>query len=307
MSIDLLQAMKVYVCVVESGGFSRAAPLLQLQRPAVSKVVQGLENQLGTRLLNRTTRKMSLTAEGKVFYEHSISILNDVENTFNLLRPDQHKPKGKLRLELPVALIDTIISELNDFKYKYPEIELIIGVTDQITHIIEAGVDCAVRIGELESSDLIARPLGYLPFLTCAAPKYIEQYGEPKDLVDLAKNHLAIQYFTRLEVRPADFNFIVNDKETSIKIKNSILTNETGAYIACGLAGLGIIQTLATTLEVYLLNNQLVPVLTDIKNIKRKVSVVYANREYLAPKIRVFIDWLVNLFHHKFKQYEVAQ
>lgn len=299
MSIDLLQAMKVYVCVIESGSFSRAAPLLQLQRPAVSKIVQGLESHLGIRLLNRTTRKMSLTAEGKVFYEHSITLLRDIENTFNLLKPEQHKPKGKLRLELPVALVSIIIPELGDFKNKYPDIELVIGVTDQMTHIIENGVDCAVRIGELENSDLIARPLTYLPILTCAAPKYLEQYGEPKDLVDLAKNHLAIQYFTRLDVKPIDFHFMVNNKVTAVKVKNSVLINQTEAYVACGLAGLGIIQTLSIILEPYILEKKLVPVLPDIANIGRKVSVVYANREYLAPKIRVFIDWLVELFKKK--------
>jgi len=199
--MDQLQTMQIYVQVVDSGSFTQAAEVLQLHRPTITKAVQQLERELGVRLLHRTTRKVSVTTEGGEFYQRCRRLLEEVNDTFNSFTSHAVVPTGRLRLDLPVTLAKSvIIPALPDFQKRYPQIELILGATDQPVDLFDDGIDCVVRLGELKDSSLVARRIGAIPMVTCASPEYLERHGMPMNLEDLDQ-HRAVNFFTGASAR----------------------------------------------------------------------------------------------------------
>ncbi|WP_313475401.1 LysR substrate-binding domain-containing protein [Stutzerimonas kunmingensis] len=293
--MDQLQTMQIYVQVVDSGSFTQAAEVLQLHRPTITKAVQQLERVLGVRLLHRTTRKVSVTIEGGEFYQRCRRLLEEVNDTFDSFAGHAVNPTGRLRLDLPVTLAKSvIIPALPDFQKRYPQIEMILGATDQPVDLFNDGVDCAVRLGELKDSSLVARRIGAIPMVTCASPQYLERYGMPQNLEDL-EQHRAVNFFTGRERKVVHWAFCVKNTTVTRRLKSGIMTNESEALLACGLAGLGLLQGVRPALQPYLDKGLLVQVLADFPALPKPVSVLYPSRSHLAPKVRVFIDWLTDL------------
>ena len=298
--MDVFHSMQVFVSVIETGSFTRAAQALHLHRPAVSKTIQLLEQQLGGRLLNRTTRQVNLTPEGEAFYERCKSLLADVSETMSSLGNRPARLVGKLRVDMPVSLAKLlIIPSLMDFQSLYPGIELTIGASDKPIDMLSEGVDCVVRMGELEDSSLIASSIGYLPMVTCAAPSYIERYGTPQSLADLG-THRAVNYFSGNNPRPIEWVFNVDRQVKAMRLESGIRVNDTEAFVASALAGFGLLQGLEISVRSHLQDGSLVQVLSDYEVPAKRVSILYPHRELLPPKVEVFIEWLKALMttHH---------
>lgn len=298
--MDVFHSMQVFVSVIETGSFTKAAQALDLHRPAVSKTIQLLEQQLGGRLLNRTTRQVSLTPDGEAFYERCKSLLADVSETMSSLGNRPARLSGKLRVDMPVSLAKLlIIPSLMDFQGLYPGIELTIGASDKPIDMLSEGVDCVVRMGELEDSSLIASSIGYLPMVTCAAPSYIERYGTPQSLADLG-THRAVNYFSGNNPRPMEWLFKVDRQVKAMRLESGIRVNDTEAFVASALAGFGLLQGLEISVRSHLQDGSLVQVLSDYEVPAKRVSILYPHRELLPPKVEVFIEWLKALMttHH---------
>ncbi|WP_321953794.1 LysR family transcriptional regulator [Paraburkholderia bannensis] len=296
--MDRLRTMQIYVNIVERGSFTQAAEALQLHRPAVTKAVQQLETELGIRLLNRSTRRVSTTAEGEAFYQRCVQLLANVNDTFASFAQfaqNRPQPKGRLRLELPVALAKAmVVPALPDFQQRYPQVEIVLGVNDQPADLIGEGIDCVVRVGALKDSGLIARQIGMVQMATCASPAYLARHGVPRTLDDL-QAHKAVNFFSGRNRRVMEWAFRHGGKTVTLKLPSGMLTDNFDALLACGLAGCGIVQALRPALQPYLDTGHLVEVLPNVAPVPKPVSVMYPNRDHLPGKVRVFIDWISEL------------
>ncbi|WP_233834492.1 LysR family transcriptional regulator [Paraburkholderia sp. ZP32-5] len=294
--MDRLQAMQVFTRVVDTNSFTRAAETLDLPRASVTTIIQNLESFLGTRLMHRTTRRLSLTPDGAAYYERCVRILADVEETEASFQSGNKKPHGKLRIDMPGSIGRLIvIPSLCEFHTRYPDIDLQLGLTDRPVDLLQEGVDCVVRVGALQDSSLVARRIGLFEGVTCAAPDYIERAGMPASLEDL-DNHKAVNYFSSRTGRTLDWAFMVEGKEVEVKMKSIVSVNDADAYVTCGLEGFGLIQPARFMVLPHLRSGQLVEVLPELKPMPMPISAVYPHSRHLSPKVRVFVDWIAEVF-----------
>lgn len=294
--MDRFFAMKVFTRVVESRSFVKAAESLQLAAPQVSRTVQALEAHLGARLLNRTTRSISVTDDGEAYYQRSIRVLAEVDEMEAELTHAKLNPKGRLKVNLPALVAKmVIIPALPDFFERYPDIEIEMGLSDRQVDIVEEGVDCVLRTGELEDSGLVARRIGNMRRITCASPAYIEKYGEPKTIEDL-HNHIGVNYVSSNTGRMRGWDYVVNGVVETIDMHGLIAVNDVDAYVSCGLHGLGLLKTAIFPIAQYLETGELIEVLKDYCSPPRAISIMYARNRHLPRKVRVFADWVAEVF-----------
>jgi DNA-binding transcriptional LysR family regulator len=296
----MLELMTIFVKVVELRSFTKAADALQLHRPAVSKSIQQLEVDLGVKLLHRTTRSLSVTAEGDEIYQRAKALLGDVNEMMASVSPTQ-PPRGRLRIDAPLALTHTIlIPSLNEFQALYPQIEIVLTASDRLTDMVSEGVDCVIRLGELVDSSFISRRVGTVRMATCAAPAYLEKYGTPLTPDDLV-HHNAIHFFSEHSREVMEWKFVMDGKVISRRPGSSMLVNNSDVLLSCGLAGLGMLHALQTALDPHIQSGELREVLTDYATVTKPVSILFPDRRYLSPKVRVFIDWFSKVFAAKFQ------
>ncbi|MEM5366647.1 LysR family transcriptional regulator [Paraburkholderia azotifigens] len=294
--MDRLQAMQVFTRVVDTNSFTRAAETLDLPRASVTTIIQNLEAFLGTRLLHRTTRRLSLTPDGAAYYERCVRILADVEETEASFQSGNKKPSGKLRVDMPGSIGRLlVIPALCEFHAKYPDIDLQLGLSDRPVDLLQEGVDCVVRVGALQDSSLVARRIGLFEGVSCAAPAYIERAGIPQTIEDLDQ-HKAVNYFSSRTGRIMDWSFLVDGKEVEVKMKGVVSVNDADAYVTCGLEGFGLIQPPLFMVLPHLRSGQLVEVLPDLKPLPMPISAVYPHSRHLSSKVRVFVDWIAEIF-----------
>jgi LysR family transcriptional regulator for bpeEF and oprC len=294
--MDRFLAMKVFVRVVESGSFSKAADALRLPAASVSRTLQALEAHLGARLLNRTTRSISITEDGEVYYERCVRVLGEVDDMESALARSKLSPKGTVRVSLPALMAkSTIIGVLPEFSAKYPDIRLELSLTDKQVDLIEAGVDCVIRVGAVGDVGLVAKRIGCYSQVTCAAPSYLEKYGEPKTLEDL-ENHVCVDYVVSKTGRVRGWEFVTNGETRSVAMKSMLAVNDADSYVACGLAGLGLIQASSYTLARYMENGALKEVLAGFPSYPRVVSIMYAANRHQPRRVRVFIEWIAEVY-----------
>lgn len=295
MHPTMLDSMKVFVQVVELRSFTKAADALQLHRPAVTRAIQQIEADLGVKLLHRTTRSLSLTTEGEAFYQRARLLLLEVSDLMASFSPTQ-PPRGRLRIDAPLALTHGIlVPALADFQSLYPDIEMVLTASDRKADLVAEGIDCAIRLGELDDSSFISRRLGRVRMATCAAPSYLEKYGTPLTPDDLI-HHKAVNFFSEHSREVMAWNFVVDGKTVARRPGSSMLVNNSDVLLSCGLAGLGMLHALRTALEPSIATGRLQEVLTPYATVTKPVSILYPDRRYLSPKVRVFIDWFSALF-----------
>lgn len=295
MHPTMLDSMKVFVQVVELRSFTKAADALQLHRPAVTRAIQQIEADLGVKLLHRTTRSLSLTAEGEAFYQRARLLLLEVSDLMASFSPTQ-PPRGRLRIDAPLALTHGIlVPALADFQSLYPDIEMVLTASDRKADLVVEGIDCAIRLGELDDSSFISRRLGRVRMATCAAPSYLEKYGTPLTPDDLI-HHKAVNFFSEHSREVMAWNFVVDGETVVRRPGSSMLVNNSDVLLSCGLAGLGMLHALRTALEPSIATGRLQEVLTPYATVTKPVSILYPDRRYLSPKVRVFIDWFSALF-----------
>lgn len=294
--MDRFQAMQIYTRVVEADSFSLAADSLGLPRSTVSTTIQKLERSLKVRLLNRTTRRLSMTPDGASYYERCKQLLAELEDLESSFRQVNQLPSGRLRLEMTPSIGRRILMPaLCEFHSLYPDIELAIGMSDRPVDLVREAVDCAIRIGELEDSSLVARRIGTFAGITCASPSYLERFGEPKTIDELAQ-HRAVHYFSSRTGRVIDWSFMVDGKQHDVQLNSMVSVNDGEAYVKCGLQGIGLIQVPRYLVSPLLESGELVEVLPQWTPPPLPISVVYLHNRHLSPKVRVFVDWVSELF-----------
>jgi LysR family transcriptional regulator for bpeEF and oprC len=295
--MNKLQAMEVFVQVVDAGGFTRAADNLRLPKATVSTLVQSLEQALQVKLLHRTTRQISVTADGAAYYERCLRILNDVRDAEEALSRNRLSPSGRLRVDVSVALANwLLIPALSTFFERYPDIELDLGCGDRPVDLIEEGVDCAVRGGNLSDSSLIARRVGILQFINCASPAYLRKHGYPAHPNELATGHRCINYFSSKTGKSHEWDFMRGEESLTITPPGSLRVNDATADLRAGLEGLGIVRLTTYSADRYLRSGELEAVLTDWSSAPMPVQVVYPQNRHLSAKVRVFVEWVADLF-----------
>lgn len=295
---NMFELMGIFVQVVELRSFTKAADALQLHRPAVSKAVQHLEDELGVKLLHRTTRSLNTTAEGDEIYQRAKALLADVNDLKASYSPNQ-PPRGRLRIDAPLALTHTIlIPSLAEFQARYPEIEIVLTASDSLTNLVQEGIDCVIRLGELDDSSFISRRVGNVVMATCAAPSYLEKYGTPLTPDDL-RHHKAINFFSEHSREVMEWKFVSAGDIISRRPGSQMLVNNSDVLLSCGLAGMGMVHALRAALIPHIQSGRLTEVLTDFTPVTKPVSILYPDRRYLAPKVRVFIYWFSAMFAEK--------
>jgi len=295
--MDQLLAIRAYARVVEAGNFTRAADSLDLPKTSLSKLVQELEAHLGVRLLQRTTRRVTVTPEGRDYYDKTARILKDLEDIDSSLNLARSKPRGQLRIDVGGSTArDVLIPALPAFLALYPDIRIDLGVSDRAVDLIGDNVDCVIRGGPLDNSSLVARALGTAPMVTCATPAYLAQFGTPAYPDELKNGHRLVSYVSTQNGRAVPFRFLRGQEKTEIKVEHRVGVNESNAHLAAGLAGLGIIQTFAYAAGPALRDGSLVEILQAWRPAPYPFHVVYPQSRHLTQRLRVFIDWLVATF-----------
>ncbi len=248
------------------------------------------------RLFQRTTRKVALTAEGERFYERVQEILAGISAATSMFDRSGATLAGRLRVDIPTAFAQMkFIKSLKEFTASYPGINMVLGVTDRAVDLIGEGIDCALRIGDLSDSTLIARPIAMATMVTCAAPEYLHEHGEPETLDDLA-SHRGVNFLSGQSNRTLPWHFSVKGQDRAFVSNAGITVTESNAYVQCGVSGFGIIQAPGITVAKHLDSRGLVEILKPYRPAPRPVSLLYPSRTHLAPQVQVFIEWLRERF-----------
>ena len=292
--MDQIRTMEIFRSVAECCSFSQAAAQLDLPRPTVTNAVQRLEQQLGTRLLQRTTRKVSLTVEGSLYLERCIRLLGEFDELGAMFTGPGHQPRGLVRVDLPERMAHLeLIPRLPEFLRAYPDIQLRIGASDRVADLVAEGIDCAVRVGTLRDSSLVARRIGELGLHNLAARDYLAQHGTPRTPADLA-DHYEVKYYSSQAGRDLSWEYHQDGVDISVPMRSLISVTSTEAYMASCRAGLGLIQAPRTGIAALLASGELVEVLPQWRARPMPVSVVYAHNRHLSARVRVFVDWLID-------------
>ena len=296
--MDRIAAMNAFVRVVEAGTFTKAADTLDVPNATVTRLIQGLEEDLKVRLLHRTTRSVTVTPEGATYYERVVRLLAELTDIESSTRLSQGKPSGKVRVETAAAIgAMIIVPGLADFQRQYPDVEVELGVGNRRADVVAEGVDCAIRAGEVSEQLMVARRIGTFRFVTCATPAFLELHGTPATPVEL-RERPAVGMMSARSTRALAFRFFDGDAEADLVLDHKLVVNDTNSYVAAGLASLGIIQAPSYAVGPAIKAGQLVPLLEDWRTPAIPVHVLYAPNRYLSAKVRVFIDWTVALFEH---------
>lgn len=287
--------MQVFLRVVETNSFVKAAETLSMAPSSVTSIIKNLESYLQVRLLQRTTRSLSLTPDGERYYQDSLDILRRIAQTEADLKQQTSRPKGRLRVDMPGSIgRSLILPRLKEFVDLYPDVQLMLGMNDRSWDLIHEGIDCVIRSGELRDSSLVARRLGSFQWITCGAPSYFAQYGVPLLPENLAQ-HRAVQYFSASTGRAWDFRFLQNGIELAVPMQGNVAVNDTEAYIDCCVQGFGLVQLAGFIVQPYLESGQLKEVLGAARQAPIPLSLVYPNQRHLSPAVRAFTDWTMSI------------
>lgn len=290
--LDRIDLFRIFIRVVDCASFTRAADTLGMPRSSVSAAVQELEARVGARLLHRTTRKVAPTQDGLAFYDRCQRLIADMEETENLFRQTAAQPSGRLRIDVPGRIGRLVIAPaLPEFLDRYPLIDIDLGVTDRSVNLTEDRADCVLRVGPLDDSSLIARPLGELALINVASPAYIGRHGTPRTPDDLGR-HLAVNYASPTSGRVEDWEWTEDGTLKMIALRSRVTVNSAEAYISCCLAGLGLIQIPAYDVRHHLDAGDLVEVLENYRAAPLSLTLLYPHRGHLSRRLNVFAEWL---------------
>jgi len=294
--VDQVKAMKVFVRIYERSSFTLAADDLNLPRATLTHTLNQFEAWLGTRLLERSTRRVRPTLDGEAYYQRCLQLLAQLEEAELAFR--SVAPKGRLRVDLHGTLAKYfVVPALPQFMARYPEIELSISEADRFVDLIAEGVDCVLRAGALGDSALIGRRVANLRQVTCASPAYLRKYGEPKSLAELSE-HRAVNYVSRTTAKLFPFEFMVDGELQEVSIQGALSVFGAEIYSASAVAGLGIIQCPHYRMAELIEQGVMHEILPDTPPPSMPVSVLYPQNRHLSPRVRVFVDWLAEVFEN---------
>ncbi|WP_325436920.1 LysR family transcriptional regulator [Pseudomonas nitroreducens] len=290
--MERIEQYRIFIQVAELGSFIQASRVLKLPRATVSAAVQQLEAGVGTRLLHRTTRKVSLTADGLQLLERARQLLHEYDEVDQLFQTHPQQISGRLDVDVPSRIARRLlIPALPEFLRQYPRLQLGLGSTDRLIDPVSEGVDCVIRFGRLASSSLVVKPLGQVLLVNCASPAYLAEHGVPRHLDDLRKGHQAIGYSPSTGGQAWPWEYIDEGREHSIELPSRVIVNNVESYIASCCAGLGLIQVPLFDVQHLLDAGALVEVLPGHRPAPMPVSMLYPNRRQRSRRLGVFLDW----------------
>ncbi|WP_338759041.1 LysR family transcriptional regulator [Massilia sp. METH4] len=292
--MDVISPMRTFVRVVEEGSFAAAANTLGISAQLVGKQVQGLERHLDVRLLNRTTRRQSLTDFGKAFYERARIILSELEETERMAAEAHGKPSGRLRVNAPVTFGARLLAPaLPDYLRAHPQVSVELTLTNQLVDIVDEGHDVVFRVGRLADSSLVSRTLGPYPLVLCAAPAYLAAHPpirHPRDL----QAHECLG-FLHAQLR-THWTFNGPEGEETVPVSGRLMTNQSEPLLCAALAGLGIMLQSLELVRDALRDGRLVEVLPDYVPAASPLNLMFQRDRKLTPKVRSFVDFCVARF-----------
>ncbi|MDX3905945.1 MAG: LysR family transcriptional regulator [Pigmentiphaga sp.] len=295
--MDRFDQYRVFVQVAEMGSFIKAAHALALPRASVSAAVQQLETQVGARLLHRTTRRVNLTADGQQLLERLRPLLAEIEEIDQFFQIRARQVAGQLNVDVPSRIARRLIAPaLPGLLQRHPRLRLMLGSTDRAIDLIREGVDCAVRIGSLQDSSLVVRPLGNIALINCASPAYLRQHGEPRHPGELAEGHWTVGYASATTGREVAWEYAGPDGRTAtVDVPSQMVVNNAESYIACCLAGLGLIQIPRFDVQHLLEAGDLAEVMPGFRPPPMPVSLLYPHRRQRSRRLAVFVEWFETL------------
>ncbi len=293
--MDRIQAMETFVRVIEAGSFKKAADTMQVLPSTVTRTIKELESHLGVRLMNRTTRALSVTDAGLRYYDGCKALLRDVQLTEEMATQQSGVLRGSIRIgTTPTLAKNFIIPALRDFTDRYPAIDLDFHLVDATVDVIQEGIDCVIRTGVLQPSRLVARRIGTFHWYLCASPDYLERHGNPTSVAALRK-HTAVGYVGNRAGRSTSWTFHEGSQAIDVSMVNRISVNDTDAYVAAGVAGFGLIRVASYMVRQQIADGRLVRLLEDIAAAPEPISMLYPQSRHLSPAIRAFIDWCTEI------------
>jgi DNA-binding transcriptional LysR family regulator len=292
-----LEPLLIFITVADMGSFTHAADSLGIQKGRVSTAVRKLEEDLGVRLLHRTTRNVQLTEDGRAFQARARDLLADVDALHSMFAGDRVALRGRLRVDLPTEMArTTIVPALPDFLAAHPELELEVSSTDRQVDLVQEGFDCVLRLGPIGDQTLIARSLGNLRVVNAASPTYLARYGVPRSVGDLKRQkHRTIHFETTLGARSYGWEYPDGERYATLQLPGALHVNSAQTYEAAALAGLGLIQAPLLGIGRYLESGALVEILPDFGRRSLPVSLVVAHRRNLSRRVRAFMKWIENV------------
>lgn len=297
--MDRIDLFKIFARVVEARGFTPAAATLNIPRSTASSAVSELETRLGARLLNRTTRVVTPTQEGIAFYDRCTQLIADVEEAEASFRDDRARPSGKVHVDVPGRIGRLIVAPaLPDFLEKYPEIDVQLGMTDRAVSLVGESVDCAIRVGPLQDSELVARHVGHLSLINVASPAYLKRHGVPQTPAELTHAHLMVAYASPSSGRIEEWEWMENGQIKTMPLRHRVTVNSAEGYIAACLAGLGMIQIPAYDVQDQIALGSLVEFMPHHQAQPMQMTLLYPHRRYLSRRVQIFADWLVDTIKH---------
>lgn len=295
--MDQIQAMRTFARVVEAGTFTHAADSLELPKATVTKHVQALEERLRVKLLNRTTRRVTVTTDGAAYYDRAVRLLADFDDMEASMTQARATPRGRLRIDVGTSVARLlIIPQLAQFQQLYPDIQIDLGVSDRTIDLISDNVDCVIRGGELSDQSLVARRIGNLEFITVATPAYVARHGAPRHPRELESGHRYVTYFSPVSLRRYPLEFHQGGERIEIGGAAHLTVNESNAYLAALVAGQGVGQITLFQARPHLERGELLQLLPDWPQPLLPVYVVYPPNRHLSAKVRAFVDWAAELF-----------
>lgn len=295
--MDQLFCMRVFTRVVELGSFARASEDLAVARPTATNAVAQLEKRLGVRLLQRTTRRLSVTEDGRNFYESAARILADLVEAEDALSSARTSARGRLRVSTPNSFIRLVFfPALPKFLARYPDLELEIVMSDRAVDLVEEGIDCAVRAVEIpDDSNLVARHVAKVHWVTCASPAYLQAHGIPRTVDDLA-GHNCVRFISPSTGRALDWRFENGAERASFSPRGNLGVTSLEGAAAAALQGIGIAQVPDALMLPMLRSGELKPILADWVAPAPSLAVVYPSNRYLTAKVRAFAEFVASIY-----------
>ncbi|MBB5191186.1 DNA-binding transcriptional LysR family regulator [Silvimonas terrae] len=307
--MDNLLALRVFVRIVDAGGFAKAADAMNLPRATATKLIQDLEKHLRVKLLHRTTRQVSVTPEGAAYYERAARLIAELEEMDEAVSNARAQLRGRIRVDVGSVLANQIlIPALPDLRARYPELHVDLGVSDRPVNLIGEGVDCVIRGGDLPDTSMVARHLADLDWVTVASPVYLKARGEPTHPDDLQTQparpddtarlpgHAIAGYFSSLTGRAFALEFHKDGERRLVQADPAVAVNESTAHLSTLLAGVGIGQTFRFAAQPWLDNGQLRQVLPDWTRPHHPLHLLYPLNRHRSAKLLAFADWAQGVF-----------
>ena len=296
--MDRFDALRAFARVVEAGSFTKAAQTLHMSKTTVTQQVQQLEARLRVKLWNHPTREDKVRAEGAAYYERVVQLLADLEDADTSLSGASASPSGRLRVDVPSPFARMVLAPaLPGFHARYPEIQLDLGVSDRMVDLIGDNVDCVLRGGELTDSSLIARRMGALALGVYAAPAYLALAGRPAHPRELeGTHHRIVGYLSTRSGKVARLALWRDGGEQiEVKGRHAVAVDDGNAYLAAGVAGMGILWLPHYMAAPHAAKGELVPLFEDWRIAPMPMYVVYPPNRHVSAKLRAFIDWVAEL------------